>query len=429
VNDNNCGRGAALTRKEFTMARLMAQVVAATVVLAAGSAMGAEPSFVATSIGTLPGGTGSVCNSVNDAGDACGRADDLDGVVHAVVWTGGVLTALPMLPDGTYAEANCINNSMQIVGEAKNADDISRPVMWTKDHDGNWTVQDLGTLHRDNTGFGIATRINENGDVVGYATAVTSYHPFLLKDGVKTDLGTLHFAGNFAYGQALGLNDVGSVVGFAYATFGGPEHGYLHDGESQIDITPKEQFGGSQGFNVTNGGVIAGYVFASMTQGAFNAATFTDRGGWSLIPLLDGDTDSYAYDINANEEVVGASTLPSWPFALSRGFLWSGGSVYDLNVVTHNTDYNIVEAREISNTGLIAATLEGSIGPIGVVLMPGTVCSADYNGDGFLDFTDFDDFVGDFEAGMPKADFNNDGFLDFTDFDDFVSSFETGCGN
>jgi probable HAF family extracellular repeat protein len=410
------------------MARVMANVMVATIVLAAGSAMGAAPSYVAASIGTLPGGTGSICNGVNDIGDACGQADDNEGFNRAVVWSGGELAALPMLPGGSYAEANCINNSMQIVGEAKNADDVSRPVMWSKDHDGNWIVQDLGTLHRDNVGFGVATRINENGDVVGYATAVTSYHPFLLADGVKTDLGTLHFSGNFAYGQALGLNDVGGVVGFAYAIFQGPEHGFRFDAE-QVDITPDDAFGLAQGFNITNGGVIAGYISGlNVTQSAFNAATFTDRGGWSLIPLLSGDTDSYAFDINANEDVVGASTLPAYPFALSRGFLWSGGVLYDLNQVTQNNGYNIAEAKDISNTGMIAATVEGPAGPLGVVLLPGEACRADYNGDGFLDFTDFDDFVGDFDAGLTRADFNDDGFLDFTDFDAFVNSFEAGCG-
>jgi len=54
-------------------------------------------------------------------------------------------------------------------------------------------------------------------------------------------------------------------------------------------------------------------------------------------------------------------------------------------------------------------------------------CQADFNGDGFLDFTDFDDFVVAFEAGDALADFNGDGFLDFTDFDDFVAAFEAGC--
>lgn len=54
-------------------------------------------------------------------------------------------------------------------------------------------------------------------------------------------------------------------------------------------------------------------------------------------------------------------------------------------------------------------------------------CRADFNADGFLDFTDFDDFVGAFEAGSESADFNGDGFLDFTDFDELVGAFESGC--
>jgi hypothetical protein len=54
-------------------------------------------------------------------------------------------------------------------------------------------------------------------------------------------------------------------------------------------------------------------------------------------------------------------------------------------------------------------------------------CDADFNQDGFIDFTDFDAFVEAFEAGDAIADFNSDGFLDFTDFDAFVASFEAGC--
>jgi hypothetical protein len=57
-------------------------------------------------------------------------------------------------------------------------------------------------------------------------------------------------------------------------------------------------------------------------------------------------------------------------------------------------------------------------------------CSADFNGDGFLDFFDYDNFVECFEievCGGGSADFNSDGFVDFFDYDDFVLAFETGC--
>jgi hypothetical protein len=55
--------------------------------------------------------------------------------------------------------------------------------------------------------------------------------------------------------------------------------------------------------------------------------------------------------------------------------------------------------------------------------------SADFNGDGFTDFFDYDDYVACFEgAGAPgcNADFNGDGFVDFFDYDAFVFAFE-GC--
>jgi subtilisin-like proprotein convertase family protein len=56
------------------------------------------------------------------------------------------------------------------------------------------------------------------------------------------------------------------------------------------------------------------------------------------------------------------------------------------------------------------------------------VVNPDVNNDGFIDFEDFDTFVGLLEAGDPNADFNRDGFLTFEDFDEFVSTFiDGGC--
>jgi hypothetical protein len=58
-------------------------------------------------------------------------------------------------------------------------------------------------------------------------------------------------------------------------------------------------------------------------------------------------------------------------------------------------------------------------------------CPADFNGDNFLDFFDYDDYVNCFETGTcppgKTADFNGDDFVDFFDYDDFVQAFEAGC--
>jgi hypothetical protein len=67
-----------------------------------------------------------------------------------------------------------------------------------------------------------------------------------------------------------------------------------------------------------------------------------------------------------------------------------------------------------------------------LTLVSGTpACPPDFNGDGFLDFFDYDDYVTCFETGVcppgKTADFNNDSFVDFFDYDAYVEAFEAGC--
>ena len=58
-------------------------------------------------------------------------------------------------------------------------------------------------------------------------------------------------------------------------------------------------------------------------------------------------------------------------------------------------------------------------------------CRSDFNNDGFVDFFDYDAFVGCFESGVcpagRTADVNDDGFVDFFDYDAYVGAFEAGC--
>jgi hypothetical protein len=58
-------------------------------------------------------------------------------------------------------------------------------------------------------------------------------------------------------------------------------------------------------------------------------------------------------------------------------------------------------------------------------------CVADFNGDGFVDFFDYADYVTCFETSTcppgRTADANGDGFVDFFDYADFVVAFETAC--
>ncbi len=54
-------------------------------------------------------------------------------------------------------------------------------------------------------------------------------------------------------------------------------------------------------------------------------------------------------------------------------------------------------------------------------------CIADFNGDGFIDGIDYDQFNNAFEQGLPPSDVNGDGFVDGIDYDLFNAAFEQGC--
>ncbi|MCC6361335.1 MAG: hypothetical protein IT450_21570 [Phycisphaerales bacterium] len=387
-------------------------------------------SFTAQTLPTL-GGPGAVAYGVNDAGDVVGASDMPDGSLHACVWIDGVPTDLGTLTGGDASTAFSINNDRVIVGRSTNAAAISRPVRWTRDEAGQWHIQDLGTFRTDNGGFGWATRISNTGYIVGYAAVdAGSYHAFRWLDGARTDLGTLAWTGSLAYSQGLGVNNTGQSVGFAYRTLGGPEHGFFHNGSMQVDITPAGQFSLAQGHNVTDAGTIAGYLSGpAVPDGGFQAAILPGGGAWQLIPRLTGHTDSYGYDLNESEWVVGVSFNPAPP-ADFRGFVYTGEAVYDLNAVTTDAPGQITEAWDISDTGLIAATADGPGGPFAVLLRPaGAPCPGDLDGSGSVNLSDLALLLSEFgSAGSDLAgDVDGDGDVDLSDLTLLLSAFGTTC--
>lgn len=389
----------------------------------------AAQTFTAQVLPTL-GGPGAAAFGVNDNGDVVGAADLADDGFHACFWSRGEAIDLGTLPDGGVSTAFSINNDRIIVGRAQNADGVNRAVRWVPVRGGTFEIEDLGTLRGDDTGFGWATRVSNSGHIVGYATAESgSYHAFLWHDGAMTDLGTLNWTGSLAYSQALGVNNSGHAVGFAYRVLGGPEHGFLHNGVQQIDITPAGQFSLAQGHNLNDAGAIAGYVSSAATQGGFRAALRRPGQDWQLIHLLDGHTDSYGYDLNSSEWVVGVSFNPATPDF--RGFLYAGDATIDLNSVTSGAPGQISDAADISDSGFIAATADGLGGPVALLLSPPTTtpCPADITGDGVVDLTDLATLLVDFgraASGLP-GDIDRDGDVDLTDLAGVLAAFGTAC--
>jgi hypothetical protein len=145
--------------------------------------------------------------------------------------------------------------------------------------------------------------------------------------------------------------------------------------------------------------------YSPARAGTFAGSTTNVRSGLVLTSNIDFANATFVDIGNANITVTGSTLLITGDMLLSDGLIALGFPQ--------------------SNLGLNAGRFELSAR----IDVPG--CSVDFNGDGFVDFFDYDDYVTCFEgAGCGaggSADFNGDGFVDFFDYDDFVAAFETGC--
>ena len=121
--------------------------------------------------------------------------------------------------------------------------------------------------------------------------------------------------------------------------------------------------------------------------------------------------------------------LGMWLY-LNDGYFIDGTTFLAANI---NGVYTPSMTVNVAQLGSVGSSLQFRLiatGPCGTTISNAgtyTFCRADFNCDGFVDFTDFDDFGGAFDNGEPSSDFNGDGFIDFTDFDEYVAAFEVGC--
>ncbi|MCA9299137.1 MAG: hypothetical protein KDA28_08730 [Phycisphaerales bacterium] len=245
-------------------------------------------------LGTLGGGL-SVGMAVNDLGMVAGYAH-VDGRSHAFLWD-GVMHDLGTL-GGTESFSFDLNDQGHVTGFAKVEGGNNHAFLW----DG--TMHDLGAAGRR---YSNGLAINESGDVAGYTGDVSfEHHPAVWRQGVAESLPHLD---GFPYGEAVDINESGTIVGKAY--------------------------------------------------GSTTRAVMWEDGEARDLGTLGG-TFANAIGINDDGVVVGTTTDA---FNSVVAFLWEDGTMHPLSEMVQTTiEFDGFEPKGISDDGHVAgiAIIEGS---------------------------------------------------------------------
>ncbi len=217
-----------------------ASCVAVLLVVQPASAWTSHAGLSVADLGTLRGGEHSYAYDINERGQVVGYSETASGEAHAVLWEKGRKTDLGTLPGGDYSYAFGINERGQVVGYSEI--DSLGPHHGGPYHAFLWEegrMRDLGTLagEADAGGLGInslAHDINDRGRVVGWsATASGESHAFVWEDGNMTALGGTP---DGTESGALGINDLGQIVGFWKVYESHEPHAALWHKDKRIDL-------------------------------------------------------------------------------------------------------------------------------------------------------------------------------------------------
>jgi probable HAF family extracellular repeat protein len=319
-------------------------------------------------LGALDNSYSSAAGSINDRGWATGQSqtgliDPVSGFpqIHAVLWKGRKILDLDTLPGGSGSLGISVNNAGQVVGLSDNgvSDPFSmfqiglqiRTFFW---QDGS--LQDIGTLGGPDAVPGPGCDNQRPGVIVGSsytsftpnpATGVPTADPFLWDNGTMTDLGNLGGTNSFA--QCV--NNRGDVIGNSNLPGDQTFHAYRWRNGKMRDLGT---LGGpdSQAIWINDAGDIAGS--ADLPTLGIHDAVIWRHGRIKDLGTLPGEPCSRGRAINSRGQVVGGSSDCR---NFLHAFVWEGGGpMRDLNkLIAPGSGLQLTNAININDRGEILA--------------------------------------------------------------------------
>jgi len=236
--------------------------------------------------------------------------------------TGVTITSTGTLPGGTFSFAEDINESDQVVGlsDVDVGDGVFEEHGFVWDDENGMT--DLLTLPKHN--FSVAVAINDDGLIVGQSGNLTESlflshsNPFLWDDNAEPKMQNLSSLGG-SQGAALAINNVGQVVGWSLTsdqTF--EQQAFIWDDVNGIqDIGSLG--GDSIAIDINEAGQVVGCSWIDTDFTELHPFIWNSTHGMQDLGTFGG-IFSCAYEINEQDQVIGDSeTGAGFPNSTSRG--------------------------------------------------------------------------------------------------------------
>jgi probable HAF family extracellular repeat protein len=287
-------------------------------------------------LGTLGGNISQVL-ALNSSGQAAGDSTlPGDASTSAFFHDGSNLINLGTL-GGSYSSATALNDNGLVVGSSFTLGDATLEAFKFS----NGTMTSLGTLGGSSSS---ASAVNNSGAIIGDSSTSgdAQHHAFLYSGGTMADLGTL----GGVYSSARGLNAAGQITGEA-TTAVELNHAFLYSGGSMMDLGT---LGGS--FSTAKTLNSAGQVIGiSSTLNDLEYHGFIYKSGAMTDLGTLGGNYSTPQALNNLGQVVGDSANSN---GMAHAFLWSNGSMVDLNsLLPTNSGWTLSSGEFINDAGTV----------------------------------------------------------------------------
>jgi hypothetical protein len=155
------------------------------------------------------------------------------------------------------------------------------------------------------------------------------------------------------------------------------------------------------------------------TPGEFTDDSWVYHVGGKNIPIPGDGWQSYSFEIPSDSEALPAGWVAGSDFNApprDPDAIWGA--------VVRGVDYVVFNWHD---PDFFAIFQMWDVGVDNISITSGSVCYADFTGDGVLDLFDFLAFVSAFNAGQDGAECDGDGALTLFDFLCFTNAFNGGC--